>query len=149
MARLERTEGKLEAAAADLEKVVAYASEHGLSAHSPSVARRSVHLVGTAEAMAQAFGVDLKHYQVDGLTYRGNADHVQVPDDLSGIVEAVVGFDTRPHARPHFRVRTAAAGGPQPFNPPQLARIYNFPTDVDGTGQVLGILELGSPKGSG
>jgi kumamolisin len=108
-----------------------------------------VHLVGTADAMAKAFRVDLKHYQVDGrLTYRGNAEHVYVPDELSGIVEAIIGFDTRPHARPHFRLRKAA-GGPQPFNPPQLAQIYNFPSDVDGTGQVLGILELGSPDGSG
>src|SRR5271166_2318347 len=49
----------------DLEKVMDFASEHGLSAHTPSVARRSVHLVGTADAMAKAFGVDLKHYQVD------------------------------------------------------------------------------------
>ena len=138
----------------DLEKVMAFASEHGLSAHSASVARRSVHLVGTADAMAKAFGVDLKHYQVDnGPTYRGNAAHVHVPDDLSGIVEAVVGFDTRPHARPHFRLAevpsTKAAGGPQPFNPPQLAQIYNFPSGVDGTGQVLGIIELHYPNGSG
>jgi len=142
----------------DLEKVMAFASEHGLSAHSASVARRSVHLVGTANAMAKAFGVDLKHYQVDnGQTYRGNADHVHVPDDLSGIVEAVVGFDTRPHARPHFRLAKARStraaggpqGGPQPFNPPQLAQIYNFPSGVDGTGQVLGIIELHFPDGSG
>ncbi len=132
----------------DLEKVITFATEHGLSAHSPSAARRSVHLVGTADAMAKAFGVSLKHYQVDGLTYRGNADHVNVPTDLSGIVEAVVGFDTRPHARPHFRMAKSPSG-PQSFNPPQLAQIYNFPTGVDGTGQVLGILELGSPKGSG
>ena len=142
----------------DFEKVMAFASEHGLSAHSASVARRSVHLVGTANAMAKAFGVDLKHYQVDnGQTYRGNADHVHVPDDLSGIVEAVVGFDTRPHARPHFRLAKARStraaggpqGGPQPFNPPQLAQIYNFPSGVDGTGQVLGIIELHFPDGSG
>jgi kumamolisin len=137
---------------ADLDKVISFASEHGLSAHSPSAARRSVHLVGTADAMAKAFGVALKHYQVDGsLTYRGNADHVHVPNELSGIVEAVVGFDTRPHSRPHFRMgkNAAGAGGPHAFNPPQLAQIYNFPSDVDGTGQVLGILEMGAPKGSG
>jgi kumamolisin len=133
---------------ADLEKVMAYASRHGLSAHSPSIGRRSVHLVGTAAAMTAAFGVNLQRYQVGELSYRGNADHVQVPEELSGIVEAVVGFDTRPHARPHFRMRKAA-GGPKPFNPPQLAKIYNFPADVDGTGQVIGILELGSPHGSG
>ena len=72
-------------------------------------------------------------------------------------MEAVVGFDTRPHARPHFRLAKARStraaggpqGGPQPFNPPQLAQIYNFPSGVDGTGQVLGIIELHFPDGSG
>ncbi len=137
---------------ADLQKVMTYASEHGLSAHTPSAARRSVHLVGTADAMTKAFGVDLKHYQVGDLTYRGNADHVHVPEELSGIVEAVIGFDTRPHARPHFRMAKDSpkfSSGPQPFNPPQLAQLYNFPSDVDGKGQVLGIIELGAAKGSG
>ena len=81
----------------DIEKVVQYASEHGLTAHDPSIARRSVHLSGTAQAMTEAFGVDLKHYQVDNtLTYRGNADHVHVPEEISDVVEAIVGFDNRP-----------------------------------------------------
>ena len=64
--------------------------------------------MGTADAMAKAFGVDLKHYQVDTGPTSGNAAHVHVPDDLSGIVEAVVGFDTRPHAPP-----TSAGGRSQ------------------------------------
>ena len=133
----------------DLEKVMAYASEHGLSAQSPSVAGRSVHLVGTAEAMTEAFGVDLKHYQVgEGLTYRGNADHVHVPPACPA--SSKPSSASTPVPTPAL---TSACGrprrGPQPFNPPQLAKLYNFPTDVDGTGQVLGILEMGSPKGSG
>lgn len=151
---------------ADLEKVAQYATEHGLTAHDASVARRSVHLTGTAEAMKAAFGVELKHYQVDGTpAYRGNADHVNVPADLAGIVEAIVGFDTRPHARPHFRIAKkgpgtaahapglaaapAATAPPGTFSPVDLAALYNFPKDADGTGQVIGILELTAPAGSG
>ena len=38
---------------------------------------------------------------------------------------------------------TAAAAQPEPFNPPQVAALYNFPTSVNGTGQTIGILELG------
>jgi len=143
--------------AADMEKVMAYAAMHGLSAHSPKLAARSVHLVGNADAMAKAFGVDLRHYQVEGgPSYRGNAGSVHIPEELSGIVEGIVGFDTRPHARPHFRLRETAggrsaeaAGGMRSFNPPDLAKIYNFPADVDGEGQVIGILELTAPNGSG
>jgi kumamolisin len=140
----------------DLEKVVSFASEHGLTAHDASVAQRSVHVMGKSDAMSQAFKADLKTYRLeDGTTYRGNAGPVQIPEELSGIVEAVVGFDTRPHARPHFRIAErpgtsqAPHAAPHSFNPPDLAALYNFPDGVDGSGQVIGILELTAPHGSG
>jgi kumamolisin len=38
---------------------------------------------------------------------------------------------------------------PTSFNPNQLATIYNFPPDADGTGQTIGIIELSAPAGSG
>ena len=40
------------------------------------------------------------------------------------------GFNAKPHT----------GGG---FTPPQLATLYNFPTGYDGTGQKIGIIELG------
>jgi len=38
---------------------------------------------------------------------------------------------------------TAAAPQPEPFNPPQVAALYDFPTSVNGAGETIGILELG------
>ncbi len=35
------------------------------------------------------------------------------------------------------------------FTPIQIAEIYNFPPNTDGTGQVIGILELSAPDGAG
>src|ERR1700721_3108510 len=38
------------------------------------------------------------------------------------------------------------SGGASPgvsYSPPQVAQLYQFPTDVDGTGQTVGIIELG------
>jgi kumamolisin len=140
----------------DFHAVAAFAAAHGLTAHDANVARRTVHLVGRADAMTEAFKVDLKTYRLaDATTHRGNAADVQIPEELSGIVQAVIGFDTRPHARPHFRVaprpETGAAphAAPHAFNPPDLAALYNFPPGADGTGQVIGILELTAPHGSG
>jgi kumamolisin len=140
----------------DLAKVVRFASEHGLTAYGESIERRIVHLVGTAEAMNEAFKVDLKTYRVDdSLSYRSHADPVQIPAELAGIVEAVIGFDTRPHARPHFRIaepptatEAEAAAAPRSFDPPELATLYNYPA-ADGSGEVIGILELTAPHGSG
>ncbi|HKM53621.1 MAG TPA: hypothetical protein VJY33_09420, partial [Isosphaeraceae bacterium] len=87
--------------------------------------------------------------------YRGHAEHATVPPELAPIVEAIFGFDTRPYARPHFRISQASRGvqarhpAPTVFTPVQLAEIYGFPPDADGTGQVIGIIELHTPDGSG
>jgi kumamolisin len=36
-----------------------------------------------------------------------------------------------------------AAGGAHAFDPNQIAQLYDFPANVDGSGQVIGIIELG------
>ena len=138
----------------DIEKVEEFARDNGLTVTASSTALRSVHLSGPAEAMSRAFGVAMKKCQHGGQTFRVRTDRVKVPQDLAGIIEAVVGFDTRPHARPHFRAAVAPAksphaGGNGPFTPLELAQAYHFPPGSDGSGQVIGIIELMAPHGSG
>jgi len=140
---------------ADLDKIKKFASRHGLSVTDSSVARRTVHLMGTVAAVEQAFGVDLKTYVHGKTRYRGHAEHATVPPELAPIVEAIFGFDTRPYARPHFRISEASRGdqasplAAKAFTADKLAEIYGFPPDADGTGQVIGIIELAAPDGSG
>jgi kumamolisin len=70
---------------------------------------------------------------------------VQVPSGLGDIVVGVFGLDNRPFAKPHFRrlSRSADSSDFSGYTPPEVAAFYNFPSDVDGTGQVIGIIELG------
>jgi kumamolisin len=69
-----------------------------------------------------------------------------MPQECASIVDAVLGLDTRPQAQSHLRklkdLRPAAAVS-QSYLPRQVAEIYSFPTDVDGTGETIAILELG------
>ncbi len=142
---------------ADLDKVKTFASRHGLTVTDTSIARRTVHLLGTVATVDKAFGVQLKTYEHGKIRYRGHDQPATVPAELGPIVEAIFGFDTRPYARPHIQFLQpprgskprASASAPTTFTPPQLAEIYGFPTDTDGTGQVIGILELSSSGGSG
>jgi kumamolisin len=56
-----------------------------------------------------------------------------------------MGLDNRPVAQPRFRLREAAAS-PQhlkTYTPPQVAQLYNFPTNLNGSGQCIAIIELG------
>jgi kumamolisin len=151
---------KYGAAAADLEKVAAFAQAHHLRVVEKDAAKRHVILSGTTQNYNLAFGVDLKMYKSAEITYRGREGDIKIPDRLRGVVTSVTGLDNRPFAKPHFRIRrggsakAASAGaqnvgphataGPVPagFSAVQLAQLYNFPATT-GAGQTIAILELG------
>ncbi|MBV9719634.1 MAG: S8/S53 family peptidase [Candidatus Eremiobacteraeota bacterium] len=126
--------------AADLEQVVLFGQRAGLSVVERSSARRSVVLRGSVAQMNIAFGVSLQRCLCAGVEYRGRAGTLSVPSDLAGVVEAVLGLDNRPQAFPRVRI---AAEPSASFTPLQIAQLYDFPTGVDGSGQCIGIIELG------
>jgi kumamolisin len=140
------------AAADDIAKVVAFAHSHHLAVVETCEARKSVWLAGTVAQMSAAFGITLNEYDLPGGgTFRGRTGSVMLPTDLHGIVVGVFGLDNRPQAEPRFRIhhartghdpRAAAAASTQ-FTPTQIARLYNFPKNLDGTGECIGIIELG------
>ena len=133
--------------AADLARVADFAKAHGLVVVESSAARRSVVLSGEVSAFDTAFGVRLQQVEHESGSYRGRTGAVTVPADLAGIVEGVFGLDNRPQAEPHFQrhdpSRGLSARAAGSFTPPQLAKLYGFPAGVDGSGQCIGIIELG------
>jgi kumamolisin len=65
------------------------------------------------------------------------------------VVEAILGLDNRPQARPHFRTRPpignvhrTRAAAPVSYTPPQVAALYGYPSGA-GAGQCVGLIELG------
>ena len=129
----------------DLAKVADFARANGLTVENSDAARRSVLLSGTAADFQQAFSVELKRYALPGGDVRGRSGPVYIPSDLDGIVIGVFGLDNRPFATPHFTFRPEAARTPQitAYYPAQIAALYDFPTDLTGQGQKIGIIELG------
>jgi kumamolisin len=132
----------------DLARIEAFAHEHGLGIVEVSPARRSVVLSGTAGVLSTAFGTTLETHQTSQGSYRGRQGAVHVPADLAPIVEGVFGLDDRPAARPKLRrlkgrPNTLATRDAVPLSPPQVAKLYDFPTTGDGSGQCIGIIELG------
>jgi kumamolisin len=129
------------AAQHDLDAVTKFAKQHGLKVEEVSAARRTVRVSGTAAKLSDAFAIELHRYQTPKQTYRGHEGDIFVPDALADVVEGVHGFDNRQVAEPMFR----AAASPQavsPLTPPQVARLYDFPT-ISAAGQTIGILEFG------
>src|ERR1700728_3418733 len=120
-----------------------FAHEHGLAVDesASSLSRRTLVLRGPAQAIEKAFGVELHDYE-DSTTkkrYHTFTGQVTLPETHAPLVEAVLGLDARPVARAHFRYlkdlkkkKPKASGTPQPtpFNPLQVAELYDFPTTV-------------------
>jgi kumamolisin len=130
----------------DIAQVRKFARANGLSVVRESPSRRSVMLAGTVEKLNKAFDVNLKTYSHPDGTYRGRTGPVRIPASLAKIVEGVFGLDNRPVARrlgPGGRGAAPPADGAHPFNPNDVASLYNFPDGVDGSGQTIGIIELG------
>ena len=124
----------------DLERVDAFAQENGLSVIEREPARRTVRLEGTVAQMSAAFGVSLGTYSIGSTTFRGRTGAISLPASLANVVEAVLGLDTRPQARPRSR---RAVNPATSFTPPQIAALYDFPAGVDGSGETIAIIELG------
>ncbi len=134
---------------ADIERVEAFAHEHGLEVVDASPARRSVAVAGPASALESAFGTELWLYDVDGGVRRGRQGPLTVPAGVAPAVEGVFGLDDRPQARPHFRPLlegghpVVAHAATAAFSPAEVARLYDFPTTATGAGQCIALIELG------
>ena len=137
------------AQAADLALLRKFAKAHGLTVVQEDAARRTVVLSGTVASFNEAFGVELKRFEHAAGSYRGRTGPVRLPDELRGVVEAVLGLDDRPQAMPHFRSRPApgnvrwnAAAAAPSFTPLEVASLYGFPPG-NGEGECVAIIELG------
>lgn len=125
-----------------------FASRYGLSIDeaASSLDRRTLMLDGTAEQMQQAFQTQMQQVEHEGRHYRIHQQPIRLPAEYAPLVDAVLGLDTRPQAHSHLRklkdLRPAAVGA-QSYLPRQIAQFYSFPTDADGAGETIGILELG------
>jgi kumamolisin len=134
--------------AADLDavkRVRAFAREFNLKAEADknSLLRRTIRLTGTAADMQKAFGVELNQKTVAGCEYRVREGGIHLPLSLTGVVEAVLGLDNRPQAKPHLRISQNRVAAPSSYTPPQVAAAYRWPAKASGAGQTIGILELG------
>ena len=136
----------------DLAELRRFAEEHGLTLDRAHVAAGTAVLSGPVEAVNRAFGVELHHFDHPDGSYRSYIGELTVPESVAPMVEAVLGLDTRPVARPHFRLRRreavafearSQAAGEQAYTPLEVAQAYQFPQGLDGQGQCIAIIELG------
>jgi kumamolisin len=139
---------KYAAAPADFDQVRRFAREHSLTVDegASSLPRRTIVLEGTVQALQAAFGVQLNEYESGGHRFHSFKGAVSLPAEHAGVIENVLGMDSRPVAKPHhrFRHREKKKTPADPsYTPVQVAAFYDYPSGLDGSGQTIGIIELG------
>lgn len=141
MLRCSEESGARQASADDVAAVRGFASEYGLSVALADAQRCTVILSGTVAQFNDAFGVRLQTYAYSGGTYRGRTGSVHVPVELKDAVQAVLGLDNRPVAKPHFRPARPDVAATS-YTPVEIASLYGFPAGT-GSGQCIALIELG------
>ena len=130
---------------ADFAAVRSFATQYGLQVLTESRARRTVILAGTVQAFINAFGTELSRWEHPSGTFRCRTGTLTIPAELNGIILGVLGLDNRPQAKSHFRVRKrlSVQADAVSYSPLQVAAAYDFPSGLNGSGQCIGIIELG------
>ena len=152
-----------------------FAHDNNLTVSQVDLSQRLVKVSGKLADLSRAFGARLKRYRMGKVVFRGRTGSLSVPQGLQNVIVGVYGFDTRPAARPHFRLPGAAtrvkaksrakkkpsasraagavadaarAVAAKPFTAPQVAALYDFPKQLDGSGQTIALIELNTPNAS-
>ncbi len=84
----------------------AFASKYGLAVDEGAscLARRTIVLRGPANLLEQAFGVQLSSCKMGDTTFHSYVGTISMDAEHASSVEAVLGLDTFPIAKPHFRL---------------------------------------------
>lgn len=137
--------GRREACRAHVEKLAAFAAEHGLALGDIDTHMLRVRMTGPASAHAAAFKTSLARYEHADGAYRGRSGSLSIPGELADCVDAVLGHDNRPlvtRAPKPEASPDAAPGGPSAYLPTQLAALYGVPA-TSAASQNVAIIEFG------
>jgi kumamolisin len=133
----------------DMDKVEKVLTGFGINTVSRNLTTRTLRAAGPSSAMENAFNVHLLRSRHESRVFRSRVGDIYLPQELAGVVVGVFGLDNRRMAKHRAVTATQRKARPLPaannrawFLPQELANIYGFPSG-DGTGQTIGVIELG------
>lgn len=127
-----------------LSNIVKYYEKFGLSVGvQKNIAQLRVK--GSAKNISEALQIQLCTYKKDNDVYYSSSSPIKIPSQWEGVIHNVIGLNTEKIFKPYYCKFDAALmpRASSTFTPLQLATLYRFPTGLDGTGQKVGIIELG------
>jgi uncharacterized protein (TIGR03437 family) len=133
----------------DIHQVETWLTSQGFSLIQTARARNWIAFNATASQVQNAFGTEIRHYQVNGKLHFANATAPSIPAALEPMVGTIIGLsDFRPEPRP---LKRQSLNGPQinygsghAVGPQDLATIYDvnplYAQGITGAGENLVII---------
>jgi kumamolisin len=147
----------------DVDRLVAYLAQNGITVTDVYADRLLVHATGPASAFNAVFSADLHDYTTQSGRYHRPHHQPHVPDVLADILDVVEGLDQSTSFRPHHvdgRSRvpvtraqpvlpasgSTATGAPGDYTVGDVANLYDinplYARHIDGRGRTIGIATL-------
>jgi kumamolisin len=126
-------------------RMAEYMGQHGLSVEPPSAAGLYLTFRGPIGSVTAAFRCTFASKLLDGRDVYLNREEPQVPEWAAPHVLAIIGLENRSQAHPNHRYPSRSAhpaNGGQGYYPAELKTAYNWPTDLTGAGETIGLLEF-------
>jgi len=146
---------------ADIQATTSWLSAKGFHGIQVGPGRTAIQFSGTAGQVRDAFRTEIHRYVVNGAQHFANSSDPQIPAALAPVVAGVVSLHNFPkfaHSHklgnfhrnkdggaiePLFSYAGCGSNSTQPCNglgPADLAKIYNIPSNLDGTGQTIAVV---------
>jgi subtilase family serine protease len=146
---------------ADIQATTNWLSAKGFQGIKVGPGRTTIQFSGTTSQVRDAFHTEIHRYVVNGAEYFANSSDPQIPAALAPVVAGVVSLHNFPklahsHKLGNFR-RASSGGAIEPLfsfagcgsnsnqqcnglGPADLAKIYNVPSNLNGTGQTIAVV---------
>nr|MDP9147852.1 S53 family peptidase [Acidobacteriota bacterium] len=143
---------------ADVQATIDWLTARGFHGVKAGTGRTVIEFSGTAGKVRDAFHTEIHRYVVKGAEHFANASDPQIPAALAPVVAGVVSLHNFPksahthslgtfqHSRetgviePMFSFGACGGGACNGIGPADLAKIYNIPANLDGTGQTIAVV---------
>jgi uncharacterized protein (TIGR03437 family) len=126
----------------DMAAIVSWLGSQGLGVDYVARGRNWLVLSGTAAQVEAAFRTEMHLFEVDGETHYSNVTELSIPAALEPVVLGLSGLDDF-HPWPAgraIRPYNTDSKGNHTLAPGDIAKIYNIPSNLDGTGQKIAVV---------
>jgi len=131
------------ASAAEIDSVCNFAQEFGLLITGTSRARRTVELRGAICDIERAFGTSLRLYESPSGECQLLKSKISLPAEVLPIIEGLFGLESFPQAKPFQSGNGIPLEVTSTSSIAGIADHYQFPRDLSGNGECIGILAFG------